>query len=386
MLLERYGPPALGAGALNALRLTHRVPMSAEARRRAHDQRAHVGATGVTTPEQKLETDGLRARLRELTRERSLYEIIGQRFLAAAREIPSLPPPRPPKLTIPKGLDEEEMVLMISDVQAGSVLGAKDSGGLAEFNSAILIDQIDYLAQSIASIKRYNSNVKRLRILYGGDIVDGETIFPGQLREIEMNSVQQVMFVVEHFARFNWQMANLFEQVWCTGVIGNHGRIGKKGEHDPMSNLDHLAYQWMAERNRPVKNITWSIPATWWSLIPIQGWNFLLVHGDDVGGGYAGIPFYGAGRSKARYQDMLRVTDRMQGRRHTPTTIDYFCIGHFSEPAEFYECIMNGSWPGGTEFSAKRLQRTAMPTQALWAVHHRHGMTWKRNVQLRPLP
>ena len=392
----RYGPRVNSVVVMN-LRRSYSVPCSKDALRRAQEDQSRRAkykedvpkepkppdATGLT-PEEKMDRDILRRQLEKLSARQTLYEVIGEKFVQSVKTIPSLPPVRVPQVKISKDLSEEEAVLMISDVQAGLVLGMRDSGGLGEFNSKILIEQAVFLTDTVIGLMRYHSNIKTLHIFLGGDIVDGETIFPGHSRQIDMNSVQQVMLCVEHLGRMIWKLAHVFVKIVVHCVIGNHGRIGRKDEQDPMSNLDYLTYKWLEERLKPAKNVEWDIPDTWWTLVPIQGYNFLLVHGDDVGGGYAGIPFYGAGRNKARYQDMLSVSGRMQGTQIP--IVNYMCIGHFSEPADFYSCIMNGSWPGGTVFSVKRLQRNAIPSQKFWGVHRRWGLTWMRDLVLRSMP
>lgn len=396
MIAERW-KVTVGLGAVDNLRRHLSARMSPATRRRSLDERPKdvtprpvverarqtPDATGLT-PEEKLDRDILRRQLEKLSARQTLYEVIGEKFVQSVKTIPALPPVRPPQIKIPRDLSEEEAVLMISDVQAGLVLGVRDSGGLGEFNSKILIEQAAFLTETVIGLMRYHPNIRTLHIFLGGDIVDGETIFPGHSRQIDLNSVQQVMLCVEHLGRMIWKLSHVFVRIIVHCVIGNHGRIGRKDEQDPMSNLDYLTYKWLEERLRPAKNVEWDIPDTWWTLVPIQGYNFLLVHGDDVGGGYAGIPFYGAGRNKARYQDMLNVSGRMLGR--SIPIVNYMCIGHFSEPADFYSCIMNGSWPGGTAFSVKRLQRNAIPSQKFWGVHKRYGLTWMRDLVLRPMP
>jgi hypothetical protein len=329
------------------------------------------------TPQEVLDRQLLQRRIHRLTAKQTFYEVIGDRIIQAIRELPELPPVRPPKVAVPKALHEEEAVLVISDVQAGLTTSAKETGGLGEFNTQILLKQIEYLGDSLESIMRYHSNVRTLHVWFNGDIVEGSDIFLGQVREIDMNLVEQILFIKEHFARLLHRFARRFERVLCTGTIGNHGRMGRKGEHSPMENFDYLVYKWLEERTRSIGNIKWTIPDTWWLINDVLGWRFLQVHGDDTGQSTWGIPFYGAGRHALRYQDMLRLS-REKG-------FDWVVLGHHSEPAQFKNVIMAGSWPGGTEFSIKRLQLLDVPSAPLFGVDRNHGKTWRRDIQLRPL-
>jgi len=287
-----------------------------------------------------------------------------------------LPPIKAPVIKLPGKMHEEEAVLVISDVQAGLTTSARETGGLGDFNTKILMQEIDYLGDAVESIMKYHTNVKRLNVLFNGDIVEGETIFRGQQREIDMNLIEQILFCKENFARFLMRMASLFEQVKCTGTVGNHGRLGMKGEHSPMSNFDYLTYKWLEERTRSIENVTWTIPETWWLITDIMEWRFLQVHGDDTGSSTWGIPFYGMTRHSSRYQEMLSL-GRVKG-------FDYIALGHHSVEAQFQNVIAAGSWPGGTEFSIKGMQAAGVPSAPFFGVEKRFGKTWRRDIQLRP--
>ena len=64
-----------------------------------------------------------------------------------------------------------------------------------------------------------------------------------------MHVVEQVMFAVDRIAEFAAWVAALYPwKVKCFCVVGNHGRVGKKGEQSPLSNFDHLVYWILAEK------------------------------------------------------------------------------------------------------------------------------------------
>lgn len=342
----------------------------------AYAQR-NQSAVEKQTPQEKLDREMLLAQVRSLTKRQTFYEMMGEKIIDAVRQIPKLPPVRVPRITLPKSLSEEEVVLVISDVQAGLMTSNRETGGLGEFNTAVLLDQIEYLRESVEDIMRYYPNVKKLHVWFNGDIVEGQTIFDGQVRETEINVIEQVFFCVEHFARLLHRLAARFEKIECGGVVGNHGRIGRKGELSPMTNFDYLVYKWLAERTATVPNIAWTIPETWWQVHEVQKYRFLCVHGDDTGQGTWGIPFYAVARHKHKYQEMLR--------RSGLAPIDYMIVGHHSEKAQFQDIICAGSWPGGTEFSIKRMQALDIPTAPFFGVHKSHGVTWRRDIQLKRL-
>lgn len=374
---EKYGVE-ITSPALESLRRTYRANQSDQTKARGQESRTPVAPDAPPeTATEKYDREALQATVRRLSARDTAWEVIGDKLIAAMRAMDKqLPSIKPPVIKVPGGMHEEAAVLVISDVQAGSKTSARETGGIGEFNTEILMKQIDYLGDAIQSIMKYHVNVKNLYVLFNGDIVEGETIFRGQQREIDMNLVEQIVFCKENFSRFLMRMAQTFENVHCTGTVGNHGRLGMKGEHSPMSNFDYLTYKWLEERTRTIKNISWTVPETWWLVTDIMGWRFLQVHGDDTGQSTWGIPFYGMSRHSSRYQEMLR-TARIPG-------FDYIVLGHHSVEAQFQNVISAGSWPGGTEFSIKGMQAAGMPTAPFFGVDKRFGKTWRRDIQLRP--
>ena len=365
---KKYGIVNMSVPALQSLRRTYRVNQNAETLSRGK---------AAETPAEKFDREALQATVRKLSARDTMWEVIGDKLISAVRSMDKqLPPIKAPVIKLPDKMHEEEAVLVISDVQAGAKTSARETGGLGEFNLEILMKQIDYLGDAVASIMKYHVNVKRLNVLFNGDIVEGETIFRGQQREIDMNLVEQIMFCKENFSRFLMRMASIFERVHCTGTVGNHGRLGDKGVHSPMSNFDYLTYKWLEERTSSIKNISWTIPDTWWLISEIMGWRFLQVHGDDTGQSTWGIPFYGMSRHSSRYQEMMRLS-RVKG-------FDYIILGHHSVEAQFQNVISAGSWPGGTEFSIKGMQAAGIPSAPFFGVDKRFGKTWRRDIQLRP--
>jgi len=151
--------------------------------------------------------------------------------------------------------------------------------------------------------------------------------------------------------------------------VGNHGRIGMKGENDPMDNLDFLVYKWIEERMANYQNVEVNVAETWWMVVERMNTRFALIHGDDIRN-WMTIPFYGAERSEARMQRLLRIN------------FNYYLIGHHHQSAEFSNIIMNGTWVGGSELSLKSMQLGGLPTQRLFSIHPNFGITWSRDIRL----
>lgn len=327
----------------------------------------------------------------ERSRNTTFFELVGQRIITAIKTMPPLPPVKPLKRP-ETPLHEEEAVLLLSDQQYGLVVDSRESGGIGRYDKEVAREEQEYLLKSMVSIARYHPNVKKLHAWYLGDTMEGETIYGGQLREIDMNVIQQVLYAVEGEARFLRHMTELYEEVDAAGVVGNHGRIGKKGEHSPMSNFDYLTYKILQERCASIKQIKWTVPETWWTIRRVAGWRFLLVHGDKTGTSNLGIPLYGALRFRSRQREMHRnaamlraALEDMGIENVTEEDFDFVVMGHHSVAANLMGILMNGSWPGGTEFSIRELSMADIPSQKFFGVHKNYGVTWVRDIQLKPI-
>jgi len=328
-------------------------------------------------------TDRLREKIdlaeyKKLKRQKTFYEIIGENIIRAVQALP--PPKTPPadRLLFKKKHEPEEMVLLWSDSQIGQFVDQKESGGLGSYNVDVFLERLEFLKVSLKKIYEIhldNTPYPVFNIFFLGDLVEGSTIFPGQERQTDLYLVEQVIFAVDKIAEFIAWVAALYPwQVCCYGVVGNHGRIGKKGEQSPMNNMDYLVMHYCREKLRNYRNVEFHIGESWFMLVRKFNSNFLLVHGDDVRA-WMGIPYYGLERSESRYQKML--SDVRAG-------FHYFCCGHHHQEATIKSRIfMNGNWVGGSEFSMKVMQVANPPTQLLFSVHPLFGVTWERHIQLQ---
>lgn len=327
----------------------------------------------TSDPRRSFSLQSLRAELALLKRQQTFYEVVGEAFIKAVRSLEPYKPPPIPRYEPKKGLGEEDWVQLVSDVQAGQTVDVRETGGLGRFDTRVLLQELETLQQTIPRIVQYHTNrPRRLWFFLVGDMIEGSTIFEGQLRSIDMNTVRQVMWVVENFARLIASAAAVFQEVVVVGVPGNHGRIGRKGTNSPMDNLDYLAYEFIQERLRAIPNVRCNFSQSWHQLVEVQRNRFLLVHGEDVPA-WMNIPFYGALRSEARQQKLF-----------FPQNFHYLVAAHHHQISFFSNILMNGCWPGGSEFSLKRLQVGGQPQQWLFGVHPKWGITWLRPLKLRP--
>jgi len=323
------------------------------------------------TPEKDYATQAEQLDINKLLAKKSLYDHVGESFVAAAKRLPD--PKHPDPIVVKRGdHDEEEMFIVFSDSQIGSLVNPKETGGLGSYSTAEFLKRLEFFKEKLArifDIERSAIPYNRINVFFLGDIIEGSTIFRGQLRSIDQNTVQQVMTSVDALTNLISWLSTQFPEVGCYCVVGNHGRIGFKGELSPMDNLDYLVYKWMEERLADHSNVKVNVADTWWMAVERMRTRFVLVHGDDIKA-WMNIPFYGAERSEGRMQKLLKIL------------FNYYVIGHHHTSAEFGNVIMNGNWVGGSEFSLRVIQAGGLPSQKLFSVHRAFGITWSRDVLL----
>ena len=274
----------------------------------------------------------------------------------------------------------EQAVLLISDCQIGQETRAEETGGLGEYNLDVFRTRARALTDSVREITRIHRRaypVDKLSVFFLGDIVEGETIFAGQKDHIDADAVEQMLAASDTFANMLLELSADYPTIECVCVGGNHGRTGKKGEGKTWTNWDYVAYKYMQQRlSQNTDRIRVHVPKTWWALVNVMGWDFLIQHGDQIRG-WGGFPYYGMARAGGLWSQLLQT----QGQ-----TWDYFVIGHHHTRVELDstagEMIANGSWPGGSHFSLKQLNVANKPAQLFFGVNERHGITWRYKLGL----
>jgi len=275
---------------------------------------------------------------------------------------------------------EETIVVMISDIQAGTYITKESTGGLNEYNWEILEKQFDSLYYGLEEIVMRHKKVAPINNLHVhllGDIVEGWDIFKGQTHSIDHDIAHQLLDIIDLITNFLDRTRVLFKNIHVVGVPGNHGRIGKRGENLHYVNYDYIVYMLVKKLLSNYPEFTWQVTQSWWQIDKIYDFNFLLFHGDDIKS-WQGIPYYGIDRAAKNYRELLELLG---------IKYDYMEIGHFHMPSELAgvttEKFINGCWPGGTIFSMKGLGAANTPIQKLFAVHPKQGVTYRYPIRLQ---
>jgi len=243
------------------------------------------------------------------------------------------------------------------------------------YDSAVCADRIARFGEKVVrltDIQRADHPVKHLRVHILGDLVEGEMIFPGQAHLIDSSLYEQVVesgpTILVNFLR---RMLANFETVHVSAVIGNHGRIGRKGDFNPQTNSDRMLYRITQRILEGEPRLTWDIPSipnerAWYAISRIGSYSALLIHGDQFRG-TAGIPWYGLNKKVGGWA-MGAIAERY-------TDVDF---GHFHQPTRVtlnnVTARCSGSPESHNDFAAEQLAAVGQPSQSLRFVHPERGI------------
>jgi hypothetical protein len=317
--------------------------------------------------------------LQKLLKERAATELIIDMFKEQIKafEWMNINPPEPVNI-IPK---TEEALLLFSDAQIGENITLEDTNGIGEYNIHIFKERMDRLVKDIREltyIHQLAHRIDTLNIFMLGDNVDGIGIYPGQVHHLDALVIDQMLIGSEKIAESLLKLLGTFKKIKITGIVGNHGRIGRKGENPSYVNFDYLLYKMLERLLINYKDrIEWHIPKSNWTLTNIGNAGFLLLHGDTIKA-WNGIPYYGIDRADARLTKMLAAFGK---------TYQYLCLGHHHNPGDVDspngEKILNGTMVGGSSFSINQLHTTSRPSQWFFGVDPEKGrITWRYKILL----
>jgi hypothetical protein len=288
---------------------------------------------------------------------------------AASMDIEPVFPPKSDK----RKAQGETAILILSDWQIGKITPT--------YNTDIAAERIKMLSDKVrrlVEIQRTSHPVRELRIYLLGDLVEGEDIFPGQAHLIDAGLYQQMFRGAEVLANLVRNMLGEFEKVKVVGVIGNHGRLGRRGTFRPESNADAMMYRIAKMAVGDDKRLEWPETFTagerhWYATDKVYDKTWFLFHGDQVSGGFAGFPWYGFGK-------------KLQGWNMSVERFDYSVSGHFHTPVRMY---LNGltHWGGGSiestnTYAQETLAAAGEPCQYL-LFQHPEGVTAEYLIRLK---
>lgn len=298
---------------------------------------------------------------RRLQKARSKTEIVIDAVDLILRD--NLPVLRAPKLPAKQRKKEEEIaVLHWSDHQLGKVT--------ASYNTVVAEDRVMQCVEKtvlITDMRRQNAAIRELHVYLGGDMVEGEEIFPGQAFEIDAGVMEQACLIGPRiYAKALLALAEHFERIVVCCVPGNHGRSSRTASRDTNwdSALYHSLRAWLGDGLGG--RIEFKIAETFYVVDRVFDHGNLLFHGHQIRGGFAGFPWYGAAKRMWGWIDA--IDDTWSGA---------WC-GHFHTAAmmtlNYRRLWANGTLESGNAYAQEELSACGRPTQRLAYFAPEHGL------------
>ena len=263
----------------------------------------------------------------------------------------------------------EEAVLVLSDIHFGKKTES--------FNYSVLADRFTRLHYSMARIiglLRQGYKIDKLNVFLNGDIVDGDEIYPGHAHGIEMPVIDQIYQLGFPMLRdFLLLMTKLFKTVEVHCCYGNHGRVNKYASRK--TNFDYVLYKTLESYFRDYPSIKFNVYEDWKAIVPIQGHNFLLTHGDAISGGSSGVPLTAMIGALMRWATTLdeKFEVLVTGHFHTPWRLSW---------TKNLTTIGNGTFVSGDDFAIRTLKVESGPAQQFFGVNKNRPITWQYTIEL----
>lgn len=312
--------------------------------------------------------------LKDLDRERNKNQIIIENCLGAISKCSFSPAniPPPEKVKYP-----QEFHALKSDDHVGEKVDPKWVQGVSEYDSGVFKERLHAWAHKIITFRdqdKTSLGLNKLVINFLGDIITGEQVYKGQSFFIEFSSVDQLFFAFGEYMQVILTLAQNFPQIEIYCTQGNHGRVGKKGESHPRTNMDYIFYRFLEYALRQQDNVKVYVSESPTMIVRHGDYNFALNHNDDTRG-WNGIPYYGLDRKARRLGDLYGMT------------IHYKLGGHFHSPANLNdETLLNGTMMGGSDLSVNKMMVATIPSQKIFYFDRNHGIHRESNLYLADKP
>jgi hypothetical protein len=299
---------------------------------------------------------------------------------SACAHLPAEPPPR---IEISKSsYPEEKAVLLFSDAQIGSYVSKYYTGGLCGYDKTEFSKRIKRLTKNALEVIRIQRGggipVKQLQIHVLGDIVQGESVFPGQAFQLDALLLEQSLVLAQKIVDDVFiPLSREFEKVEILCVPGNHGRQGGPYNASRMANWDYVTYFTWMMRMQEFSHVKFYISASPFLIYDLfPGQTHALIHGNQAKG-WLGYPYYGIDRLFHRLTSLagMYIMYLHHGHHHQPSIQDT----HIGRK------VGNGSIEGGSDYSVGDLTTANVPQQHFCGFNAK-GVTWEYWLRLADQP
>ena len=284
-------------------------------------------------------------------------------------------------------------ILAVADPHMEEVVDPSETEGLLEWNFPRFKRALWQTAKkclAITEIMRARHFINELHIFFLGDMVTGE-IHPDVYFSNAFYLPDALTYGPYFWAQFVRELSAHFDKVICTCVPGNHGRLDLKptSKRAVGRNWDTCMYQNIAIQTRDLPNVEWFIPRSPKCVVEVNGWYFLLQHGDRVPQHGGITPYYGMARQRSAETAKrmgLRVRD-IEQRVKEGLLFDYDMRGHHHLFGTVEErTLMVPSMMGNNEFGQEKIFASKTPGARMMFVDEQEGLAGDWRINLSELP
>ena len=261
-------------------------------------------------------------------------------------------------------------LLKFSDWHIGEVIKRDETEGFGVFNWEIAQARVFGIVDAFlkyVEVQRNAYNIRECVVSCEGDFGSGD--IHDELRvtnefPLPVQAANAGLLLGEAVRR----IAPHFQSVRLIEIGGdNHGRLWKKkqAKQKTTNSMNYVVYEVANAHLEKLKGVQVERAPGIKHLALVNGWRFLIAHGDTVYG-WMGIPYYGIERDMGR--EAHKRMDRPAKR------FNYISVGHWHVPAVLQnKVLINGSLSGTSEFDHSK-GRHAGPAQVAALVHKEHGL------------
>jgi len=258
--------------------------------------------------------------------------------------------------------DEEEVCVHTGDGHGGKITKS--------FNKEVYRKRMETMFHSIMTITnllRHTYALNKLRLFMLGDNTQGENPFQGsKVGEIEMGARDQTKKIAA--PAWNDVIGSLKQEfaevnVECFG--GNHGHEKLAPE---TSREDFRLYDILEAGIGQEKGININIYEQWWGIVEVMGFRFFCFHGDGIPC-QQGVPFFALDKKLKSWYMQFGGFNYALGA--------HFHKRHSDEISSKLEYFMTGSLVTDDEWALKKLGISSNPSQSIFGVHPKYGVTWR---------
>lgn len=275
-------------------------------------------------------------------------------------------------------------ILFTSDFQTGEVIRPDEIDGINEFNQDIFVERYQAMIEKTISLADNNTGATDfpgIVYLRGGDAISGE-IHEELAETNDLSSIPAVRLVYQQEREGIRRLRDHFGKVRIISIPGNHGRTTKKPHAKGYSerSFETMLSWWLASGFENDPDVTFWAPSSGEALFDVEGWQFLLSHGDRMGS-RGGQGFIGPSATIARGHQKLYQNWTATGRR-----VDCILTAHLHTSLKLERGYANGSLAGYGEYARDLRAIPDAAKQWLLFSSREHMVSHAFELQLSRLP